>query len=585
MKKIFKMANAELGKIFMRPSMFILFTVLVVALVLSYTFFKPEPSSEKYTSDYVTISQIYPEFEGNYRSWEEDELVGAKKAIDDYLDSDVYTDFTDAFSWLNVYFDQLGSTVRRDMPNKLYVSSFTDAEKETLKNAFKNVKDQTSTVREIMKQIKEKTTNVFISNSFYDYLYKRLGTLYDSILTSDQIEKSSRNDIIELFNNLDDSFDLEEMNHKVQNLERVEIDNNELTLLLDEYYYSNIEEQGNNFTHQGKLQELYDRATNYYLSESTSGDNDEAVKTFNEYIAQFKDYINICKTLLENKFELLIIGNKTDDEIASLVGFSGSLKYTLQSEVAVYEYYNDNNTFGYEYLRAFNFNVGSGTEANAYDFCFFAMQILSTLIILFIIFFACGMISGEQNSGTLKMVATRPYTRNKIYSGKFIACIFVAVILLAVSFIASLAVGVAVYGFTSQNVLVVVGASKVLVMHPLLLMLIYFASLILDVIFYIALAILISMLIKPTTISTGITAGILIASTIITGSTNSSWIRFVPSLNTGVYKFFTSSNLGIFSFSIAPNVTMFSSLFILIGSVVLLDLLGRLLFTHRSIDK
>ena len=49
MKKIFRMANAEMSKIFMRPSMFVLTTILVFALIFSFLFFAPAESNTKFT--------------------------------------------------------------------------------------------------------------------------------------------------------------------------------------------------------------------------------------------------------------------------------------------------------------------------------------------------------------------------------------------------------------------------------------------------------------------------------------------------------------------------------------------------------
>ena len=280
-----------------------------------------------------------------------------------------------------------------------------------------------------------------------------------------------------------------------------------------------------------------------------------------------------------------VIGNKTDDEIITYNGFSGVSIYNLKREITVSDYFYKNNTFGYEYLNAFNFNQNSGINTNAYDFAFYAMQILSSLIIIFVIFFASSSIVGEQNAGTLKMTATRPYTRNKIYSGKFLATFNVALILLIISLVASLVVGAATFGFTTQNVLVVMNASEVFILNPAVLMLIYVVSILIDIIFYIALAILISMLIKQTTINTALTSGIFIASTVITGTATASWIRFVPTTHLGLFKYFTTSNTSMFSFSVVPGINFITSLLIIVICIFAFDLIGRLLFTHKSIDK
>ena len=183
------------------------------------------------------------------------------------------------------------------------------------------------------------------------------------------------------------------------------------------------------------------------------------------------------------------------------------------------------------------------------------------------------------------MASIRPYTRNKIYSGKFLACLNVSFILLLVSFIASFVVGIASFGFTTQQVLVVMNASEVVIMPPIALMAIYFISILIDIIFYIALAILISMLIKPTTINTAVSTAVLIVSTILFGTVSKGWIRFIPSMHLGLYKFFTNSITGMFSFSVVPNFNMITSLIVVIVSIIIFDLLNRFLFTHRSIDK
>lgn len=279
------------------------------------------------------------------------------------------------------------------------------------------------------------------------------------------------------------------------------------------------------------------------------------------------------------------IGNKTDSQIATYVSFGDNSIYNIKSDITKSQYFFDNNTFGYEYLSAFNFNVNSGTETNAYDFAFYAMQIISVFITIFVIFFATSTLSGEQSSGTLKMTATRPYTRNKIFSGKLLACFNVALILISVSLVASLAVGFAFYGFSMQNVLIVINAETTVIVNPLVLLLVYLASMLIDIIFYIIFAVLVSMLIKQPTVTTGISCGVYVVSLILQGVVTSGWIRFVPSLNLGLYKFFTTSSTGILSFSVVPNMTLVFSTIYVLAFAFIINLFARLLFKNRSLDK
>ena len=588
MKKIFRMANAEISKIFMRPSMFVLTGVLIIALVFSFFFFSPTKSNTKFTYQLTNTTNIYTSFERDYLSLEE-QLISAKTDIDDYINdtSGIYQTFADNFHSLKIYFDgDFTNTVLNIAENDSYLSP---SDYEKCKTAFSALRSKSNNLIDFMaSKIKNKKINFIITEKFYNKVYKTLTEFSDNLPSNKDLESFSASMVRDRYNTLKNSYDLKNLDIEINKLEKIEIDSTALSNLLSKYFYINLNEIVDSgtitYTHTGKLKELYTSVIEYY-NEHIDTTDEKVVATMNDKIANFYDYIQICKALIANEFELLRIGDKTDDQIATYVGFSGVSIYNLKKEITKSKYFFENNTFGYEYLTAFNFNANSGTETNAYDFAFYAMQILSMFITIFVIFFATSTLSGEQISGTLKMTATRPYTRNKIFSGKFLACFTVALILLSVSLVASLAIGFAFYGFSFQKVLVVMNADTLFITNPILLLLIYLLSILIDVIFYIALAIFISMLIKQTTVSTGITSAIYIVSCVLFGTVTSSWIRFIPSLNLGLYKFFTISNTGMFSFSVVPNTSLLTCGIFAILFIVLFDLFGRFLFTHRSLDK
>lgn len=588
MKKIFRLANAELNKIFVRPSMFILATVLLLSLVLSFFVFAPKSTQTKFTYELNTTSAIFLKFEEKHENFE-NTLISAKTNIDEYLSAK-----NDTFSNLKTlsqktktrFYDHLYVAVLELPKTSTYPSeedlSTIISEFETFKNYVKELRDY------LFYNVIDKNVNFFVKTDELKQIYNTIKNIYETIPTTSQIKEYTTSAIIDRLNLLNESYDLNKINQQINGFERIEVNSQSLSNLLNTYYYTNIQETSDGtvttFAHIGKLKELYDEIVNYYNQNISSSDS-EILANLNERIAKYYDYINICSTLISNNFELIRIGIKSDDEIVTYNGFSGISIYNLKHDITIYDYFYKNNTFGYEYLNAFNFNVNSGTNTNAFDFAFYAMQILSSLIIVFVIFFACSAITGEQNSGTLKMTAIRPFTRNKIYSGKFLACLNVSLILLTVSLVASMAVGIATHGLTTQNVLVVMNASEVIVMNPFALMGIYLLTVILDIVFYIILAFLISMLIKPTTINTGITAGIFIASLIISGTVNESWIRFIPTMHLGLFKYFTTSSLGMFSFSVVPSTNFIVSLIIIIISIFACDLIGRLAFSQKNIDK
>lgn len=585
MKKIFRMANAELSKIFMRPSMFVLTGVLIVALVFSFFFFSPTAKSTKFTYNLSNTQSIYTEFLKDYDDFEA-ELITAKNEIEEYLadTGDVYNTFAEDFHSLKVYFYNEGYYSIINLAGNL-----TTQDLNKCKTVFATLRAKTSKLTDYMiNSIKNKKINFFLPEATYEKIYKALSNMYDNLPSDKDLQSFTASMVIDRYNLLLNSYDIEAFDIEITNLEAIEIDLTQLSVLLDNYFYTNFKvtqsATGDVYTHQGNLETLYNNVIDFY-DKNNDTTVEEVVYEMNEHVAKFYDYIQICKALMSNEFELLRIGSKSDDQISTFVGFSGVSIYNLKKAITTSKYFYDNNTFGYEYLTAFNYNTNSGTETNAYDFAFYAMQILSSLIIVFTIFFATSVLSGEQASGTLKMTATRPFTRNKIYSGKFLACFNVALILLVVSFAASLAVGFANYGFSFPNIMVVMNADTLFITNPAVLMLIYLASIMIDVIFYIAIAIFISMIIKQATVSTGLSSAIFIVSKIIFGTVTASWIRFVPTLNLDLYRYFTTSQTGLFSFSVVPNTSLltsgiFAGLFILV-----FDLFARLLFTHRSLDK
>lgn len=582
MKKIFRMANAEMSKIFMRPSMFVLTTILVFALIFSFLFFAPAESNTKFTYDSSNTTEIHNSFAG-YKHIIEEDLFNAKQEIEDFINENgnIHAKFSSLTNSLYYYFENEFN------PAILTISEGTDSflstkDLATCKDIFSKLNQKSNDILDFMNSsLKNKEIDFIMTKKQYDEIYNIIKKFNSSIPSNTDLEQLSVPAVKDRANVLNNNFDIKKLNTTVNNFETIKVDNEKLLLLLDNYYYTNFNAQKEPI---GKLLQLDNNIENYYLQHVDTMEQ-EHVDGLNELIAQYYDYVQICVNLISNEFELLRIGTKTDDQIKNYIGFEGVSKYNLQKDITTSKYFYENETFGYEYLSPFNFNVKSGTETNAFDFAFYAMQILSCFIIIFVIFFATSTLTGEQNQGTLKMVATRPFTRNKLYSGKLLACFNVALILLFISLISSLAIGFAMYGFSMQNVLMVINANNVVVLNPFLMLLIYFASLLIDVIFYIVLAVFISMLIKPTTISTGISSAIFIASTIMLGLIGESWIRLIPSLNLGLYKFFTNSSLGFLSFSVVPNTNLLSSSIVTVISIIGIDLISRLIFTRKSLDR
>ena len=356
MRKILKIANAELSKIFMRPSMFVLFGVLIVALVLSFMFFKPAEVNTKFEYNDGFTTRIYTNFQNDYIGFES-KLINAKLEIDDYLDDENNTCdiFKKYFRDLDYIFsDELSGILLSLSSNSVKKNNTmypNDEDLAQIQDCFENFKSTVRTIKIFMlENIKDKYTNLFITNDDYEYIYKTLNSIYDIVPSSEQLGEYSVNSILERYNLIKDSFNIKGLNKKVNSFEKIVVDNEKLELLLQKYYYTNIEETNNGeieYVHKGKLEDLYYDIHNYYYEVGESSDNN-ILAILNDKVSKFYDYITICTKLITNNFEILRIGKKSDDEIASYNGFSGVSSYSLKNEAVTYEYFYENDVYGYE---------------------------------------------------------------------------------------------------------------------------------------------------------------------------------------------------------------------------------------------
>lgn len=80
-----------------------------------------------------------------------------------------------------------------------------------------------------------------------------------------------------------------------------------------------------------------------------------------------------------------------------------------------------------------------------------SVSALSLIAILVVILITSDTISNEFNSGTLKLLITKPFSRNKIIFSKFIACTIVSSILLLSFEVILYVIGIVIKGYTSLS--------------------------------------------------------------------------------------------------------------------------------------
>lgn len=575
MKKIFNLANAEFNKIFYRPSIFILTALLIIILVLTNLLYSPTQKTTKLSYSGQSVSSVYQEFKNTNNTINkysiDDEIENNYTTIDSQFDSIVKDDkLNNLQDRVYAVYSYITNDLKEDQ-----ISASTGGTEKFVK-IFTELKEMCSNLLSYLATLKGETLNFYFTQSQYNKVYDEVEELYEVIPSKNDFDAyRTADDFIDLANTIRRNYTLSSARQTVSSLEKIEIDVDNY-LELTKKYYTDAKQT---------LNDIYNTQIENFVNEEgkfeSTDEND--IAQLNEYIAQYYSFATMNMTVFSNKFMLLRIGEKSDTELRDLIGYTEVSKYALNEQDEIFDYLLEKGDFEYNYLSSFNYNSSSGATSNAYDYTVYSMQILSILIIVFTIFYACSSIAGDQTSGTMKMIAIRPYTRNKLFIGKYVSCLMFGIMLMLICTIASFVVGSIMYGLPMSQCLVVFNASSVISIHPILLLFIYLISLVVNLLFYISLAMFICLLFKSNTLSVFLTTIIYATQVVLNGLVGSAWLKYTPFGHFDLFKYFGNSKLGMFSMNILPDSDFLISAIILGLMIVVFNSISHLIFKRRDI--
>ncbi len=265
-------------------------------------------------------------------------------------------------------------------------------------------------------------------------------------------------------------------------------------------------------------------------------------------------------------------------------------EYQLNQNIALNRYKIDKNNYGQNTLNALGFNSVSGYEKNGYDYMFYAMSIITVVITIFAIMLTCTSLGSEQDSGTIKLLLIRPYSRTKILMSKLLAVLFYVIVFTLFSAITTFVAGWAVYGLGGGNVMMVFNAHSVVTIHPLLLMLIYILTIIFQVMFYVSIAFAMSTIFRS--FAGSIVSSIVLYMGAITCTIllpNSLAYYILPFTNSYLFRYFggafatqSTTLSSLFAPPIYTSMTFLSSILISVGFMLIMYLISFLVFRKRD---
>ncbi len=585
MKKVFRLAKAEFNKIFYRPSIFILTALLIIAIVVTSLVYTPTSKTVKLSYEANTVSEIYSQFLSTSQTTTnklsiDKSLTDAYNEIKSQYESitkdDKLKTLTDKTVSLKKYFPNTTDNTKGLIQDEvLKISTYTDREFNANKSVtielFNSLKTDLSDLMNYLAKIQSETLNFYFYQTDYDKMYESINKIYNAL--PNNYEQYDKNAFISLGNTIATEYNIDEAIKIVSTLKTFTINQEDYDAIIETYYIKATQNLENIYFSQ--IVDFY----NEY--EDSKEESDKA--QINEYIANYYSYAQMNKSVMQDRFILLRISDVKDTELNGLIGYTQVYRYKINEEIQIFDYLIENQTFDYNYLSSFNFNTASSYSPNAFDYTVYSMQILIILIIVFTIFYACSSIAGDQSNGTMKMIAIRPYTRNKLFTGKYLSCLMFGIMLILISMIASFVVGAVSYGITFDNCLVVFNSSTIITISPFVMLLMYFLSLVVNLLFYISLAMLISLIFKSNALSVFISTLIYGTQIVLCGTVSSAWLNYTPFGHFDLFKYFGNSKTGFLSMNILPDANFITSAIVIGSCIVLFNIISHFIFKRRDI--
>ena len=530
---MFKLNKAELKKIFLRPAVYVMLFLLSAALVISAFMYSPAPRANPTTNFGGANETISMAFSAFKTSSSEDAkpaldaaLANAKETVEGFAaQSSLHKSLADGFAEVE-YSLTHNDASKETFAFALWQYAALQTEEHRIQfveSAAALAETADALFQTCQSGINAQTIDFYITTADLEIVKDYCQNLYLSIPSTSDLNQFTREALLEFGDNLKQNY--------VPTAEKAIIDNAQLiaftpenaTEIISAYFAPVAYEDGS----ESVLTAIYADIESF-VTQNADETSAEAKAQFNELATQYKLATQIAINLIENNFVLQKAGDYSNAQLKHFIGFEDFNSYAINEQIVLNNYLLENQIFDGDYLVNFNFGTSSGYTNSAYDFCVFAMQILSLILTIFALYFGVTIMAGDFQNGAIKMLATRPLTRTQIVGGKTMACVNFTLIFAIFAMVASFVAGFAMFGLGDANsIITVFNGASVMIVHPAIMLLAYFASLMLNLIFYIVLAMLFAVIFRSG-IGALITTFAVFVANIILGAlfTGATWFVF-----------------------------------------------------------
>lgn len=581
MLKLPRLIRGEMNKIFMRPILYVLTLVLVFALVLSVTIFDPTERTDIQINNYDKC-KTYSDVMAAFNSPSSTNLKG-KAVANDYIakSNQILLDYenissnstkealSNGLKTVKSYFDTYRTEINGGVSTPTTLESLRQNIILNLNTVKKDYENYVSASETNARFIIKDSTNIAISTNLEKFYLTINATNIDT--TSINTHRQIANSIIsaDYITKLTAYFDL---------IEDIKFTNEAIAT------YKGYVQKSQNF-----MNEIQTKMNDLMLTE-----NDENVDALINYAKSYYLVGLNAYNLTKNIVYYLPVENYNDSEINTYYRYNGVYGYQLREEISKEIFYVETKQTPLNLANTFSSSVTSNATVNAFDFVYFGLEIFGFIIIVFAVILGAGMIAGEYNSGTLKLLVVRPYSRHKIILSKIISTMLISTIFVIFGTVILFLIGLFMFGADFTPVLAVFNSTHAFTISPVLLLLIYLATLLFKILIYTLFAVAISVLFKSNVAAVTISIMVYFFSTVFNALFQSAyWYTFWPFCNLDLFKYFGGSFIvsangnnilsGLVSSSILYNGSFFFSLGIALLIGVICAVVSHVVFAKRDI--
>ena len=528
---MFKVISAELKKMVSKPGIYILAILLAIILVLGAFIYNPTVYSSSYiTLTGNTVMEKYTYFigegSGGIKLQADTSITDASNKILAYnVDGKSQEEnIDDLYDTFMMYYNNYREAAYNDTPDNVIATY-----RANLVSALNSLNAAIATG---VNNSSAGAYTILTTRTNYD----RYTATYESIRNLFSTNTSNIADICQEYEN----------NYR-----------NNFTSSIDAFIYPTlseklirdytVNEEGTKlYTELLRLDEINNSILSIYNDVRDGTKDDQSINVMQELEDLVNLYVNTANTfvnlvnyeLLSNAFSFVSTNEQMD-----LLYLDNDTQYDSDTLLIRYNFLFDNNKTESDYAHPLTIGVTSNDEINAYDYAYFILRLFSFIIIVYAIMSACHAIAGEIKEGSMRYFAIRPVNRLTLYFGKFLAIILMSLIMIIFSAIIAVCVGGAVYGFSSASILTIFNGTTAIVIHPIVMLIIYLVSLLLELVVYTSIAMLLSCLFKSDLLAVTLMIVLYLLNTLlpvfVTGA--NSWLTYYPFSHISLYSLFGSS--------------------------------------------